>query len=293
MCNYFARFQSTRPIRGATPPDPGGSPGSSNFNPRAPYGARRSGCWDHSPPERFQSTRPIRGATAAPTVVSGTVPISIHAPHTGRDVHMAQDGLKEGISIHAPHTGRDLSRDDTPYERVEFQSTRPIRGATPARRSRPPRPRYFNPRAPYGARPSYLCSSALQAPFQSTRPIRGATVQDDFRFAIPAISIHAPHTGRDLLVGAGRQGLVISIHAPHTGRDAGSYSSTVTLWAFQSTRPIRGATEMEEARLRYEAISIHAPHTGRDDSHSAGRPGTWPISIHAPHTGRDTQTPNY
>ena len=58
------RFQSTRPIRGAT---------DIHFIPVQ----RRNG---------FQSTRPIRGAThRVARREPGSVRISIHAPHTGRD----------------------------------------------------------------------------------------------------------------------------------------------------------------------------------------------------------------
>ena len=57
------------------------------------------------------------------------------------------------------------------------------------------------------------------------------------------ISIHAPHTGRDLQLLHGVLNRdIISIHAPHTGRDF-----TVMIAMCPSLR-----------------ISIHAPHTGRD-----------------------------
>ena len=56
-------FQSTRPLRGATP-----SPASSSawwwyFNPRAPCGARRGGKTASCGELIFQPTRPLRGAT--------------------------------------------------------------------------------------------------------------------------------------------------------------------------------------------------------------------------------------
>ena len=56
-------FQSTRPIRGATRPKMPIAPPISNFNPRAPYGARQK--LDQTGDKIFD--------------------ISIHAPHTGRD----------------------------------------------------------------------------------------------------------------------------------------------------------------------------------------------------------------
>ena len=122
------KFQSTRPVRGATSPcrSPGTRPRisihapragrdrtssgsrttSTNFNPRAPCGARpsRSSLLVCSP--RFQSTRPVRGATRkgayslCPSLFQSTRPV----------------------------------RGATRWTRVlyftpSFQSTRPVRGA--------------------------------------------------------------------------------------------------------------------------------------------------------------------
>ena len=106
---YWAGFQSTRPIRGATLIQQRCFRNHPYFNPRAPYGAR--------PDQRFHFLIALF--------------ISIHAPHTGRDVVKAAHSVAFfDISIHAPHTGRDL-----------------LAGYGHNLR------RYFNPRAPYGARP--------------------------------------------------------------------------------------------------------------------------------------------
>ena len=56
-------FQSTRPLRGATSSANASSAPQSNFNPRAPCGARRRRSRPRSSPSAFQSTRPLRGAT--------------------------------------------------------------------------------------------------------------------------------------------------------------------------------------------------------------------------------------
>ena len=110
-----------------------------NFNPRAPCGAR------HLPPERheeilrFQSTRPVWGATCADS-----------AGHISDHV----------ISIHAPRVGRDFAASGK-YQK-EFS--------------------YFNPRAPCGARLNNFVDSAVIAGFQSTRPVWGATQRAIHRF---------------------------------------------------------------------------------------------------------------
>ena len=125
----------------------------------------------------FQSTRPIRGATSSSWVTGGSISlISIHAPHTGRDISRRnKQGVSSWISIHAPHTGRDVSELEErlcPCISIHAPHTgRDDGGAGQGAGGL----QHFNPRAPYGAR--------LQ------RDIAAADVVK--------ISIHAPHTGRD------------------------------------------------------------------------------------------------
>ena len=100
----------------------------------------------------------------------------------------------------------------------------------------------------------------------------------------------------------------ISIHAPHAGRDRNHSTTRLSIFLFQSTRPMRGATtnqqnthsqqEFQSTRPMRGAttpcggssslfsISIHAPHAGRDGL-LQGLRGPRRISIHAPHAGRD------
>ena len=56
---------------------------------------------------------------------------------------------------------------------------------------------------------------------------------------------------------------------------------------FQSTRPMRGATNGDACRRREKRISIHAPHAGRDLVFGYCLVKRCAISIHAPHAGRD------
>ena len=128
------RFQSTLPVRGATLsfyPDPGLR---GNFNPRSPCGER-----------------PITGLLALFNII-----ISIHAPRAGSDYYQRFIPLIGGshISIHAPRAGSDLiwsflhllsmmyfnPRSPCGERRsfwggigtfFTFQSTLPVRGATP------------------------------------------------------------------------------------------------------------------------------------------------------------------
>ena len=167
-----------------------------NFNPRAPCGARQSVTNTKSTNSPFQSTRPMRGATSPRYKRSDDHPVSIHAPHAGRDRCGYVRRRRCHVSIHAPHAGRDqeyAARSQT----TEFQSTRPVWGATflvlcgvedvhvsihaprvgrdtPMMTSFSPR-KGFNPRAPCGARRRMQQCSTSTMTFQSTRPVWGAT----------------------------------------------------------------------------------------------------------------------
>ena len=195
---------------------------------------------------------------------------------------------------------------------MQFQSTRPMRGATRSilrSSSRPinfnprapcgARPRSwtsmtrrcdFNPRAPCGARPQQLLGQCAGMAFQSTRPVRGATTLQELEF-----------------VG---QVMHISIHAPHAGATASERAKTCCKCLFQSTRPMRGATGAgSPGRFFQSDFNPRAPCGARPRQDLRGHlcglhfnprapcgarrvviaaPHHRPvISIHAPHAGRD------
>ena len=148
-----AVFQPTCPVRGTTFDSHLGDSRTSDFNPRAPYGARRSG----------------RG------VGQRAGGISTHVPRTGHD-RTAHSGRKGNIifqptcPVRGTTTMAQLS-----HAAPIFQPTCPVRGTTYGRLSATrtalisthvPRTGHdrircsrrllcpnFNPRAPYGARP--------------------------------------------------------------------------------------------------------------------------------------------
>ena len=103
-----AEFQSTRPIRGATPGKDQLLTGHRNFNPRAPYGARRSCSSEQAAKDSlFQSTRPIRGATREADALLEFVEFQSTRPIRGATLWHDLEAERHEISIHAPHTGRD------------------------------------------------------------------------------------------------------------------------------------------------------------------------------------------
>ena len=127
--------------------------GPINFNPRAPCGARRRGCRRKRYSYKFQSSRPLRGATGG-------------------------GGGTQASS-------------------ATFQSSRPLQGATSSGSPGQIPAGHFNPRAPCGARRQAWISSQRMAEFQSSRPLRGATPLLQLALLQGGISILAPLAGRD------------------------------------------------------------------------------------------------
>ena len=169
-------FQSTLPVRGATPRSLRERRGATNFNPRSPCGER---------PRRRSSS---------PNALA--------------------------ISIHAPRAGSDIRRADSRQDRNKFQSTLPVRGATPL----------------HG---EFEWDDA----FQSTLPVRGATSLGDILCRGRAcISIHAPRAGSDypstvpaILLDIFQSTLPVRGATYYFCREVRSV-------VFQSTLPVRGAT---------------------------------------------------
>ena len=273
---------------GARPTAPTPSLSRFYFNPRAPCGARRltailvdafAQISIHAPRAGrdilhrvrqlrqflFQSTRPVRGATVHVLPGLAVHHISIHAPRAGRDWGMAM-----------------ISTPSSYFNPRAPCGARPLQGGTP-----PPSWRDFNPRAPCGARLRMSDFVTVFILFQSTRPVRGATVDGEQMSREVFISIHAPRAGRDSPRSAWpwscrnfnprapcgarpQRGLHvdlagdISIHAPRAGRDIVCMIKTPPKTAFQSTRPVRGATIHPAIQFMSTIISIHAPRAGRD-----------------------------
>ena len=81
-----------------------------------------------------------------------------------------------GISIHAPLTGSDQLCNKLMQKHCDF-----------------------NPRSPYGERPSSRSFTPSKKIFQSTLPLRGATADAGISIDAFSISIHAPLTGSDYI----------------------------------------------------------------------------------------------
>ena len=179
------------------------------------------------------------------------------------------------------------------YEQLTgFQSTRPVRAATLT-----------------------WSKSTILERFQSTRPVRAATWTDiDCIILLPHFNPRGPCGPRRLVRPRGVPHRSISIHAARAGRDSKLPRPPSGFHKFQSTRPVRAATDQGRQQQPGRDISIHAARAGRDATCSSGprffvarfqstrpvraaTPGVdlvaedGGISIHAARAGRDAPGP--
>ena len=146
----------------------------------------------------------------------------------------------------------------------QFQSTLPLRGATGSWTTPSIFIGYFNPHSPCGER----------------RTLKRVNPK------ILSISIHTPLAGSDIStpVNSSRK-YDFNPHSP-CGERQFSRSYKLTYDKFQSTLPLRGATESDGNEQFYVLISIHTPLAGSDDGVRLAVPGDG-ISIHTPLAGSD------
>ena len=215
-----------------------------NFNPRAPCGARRLRRDLDLRQPVFQPTRPLRGATGRELREPRRKRFQPTRPLRGATAVVLVHPRLIVISTHAPLAGRDGLSDGICRDDGEISTHAPLAGRDGIPPPRPHPGRDFNPRAPCGARPSLW------------------------------VGISDPAE--------------ISTHAPLAGRDCWWTSASGITSLFQPTRPLRGATAIASGIVQQmQQISTHAPLAGRDDDialHLTYRPG---ISTHAPLAGRD------
>ena len=193
-----------------------------NFNPRTPCGVRRNLIGDkhftvrisiHAPRagcdialldgsvslDTFQSTHPVRGATGS---AAAHMPCAYNFnPRTPCGVRRHAYRPRNDdyhISIHAPRAGCDSDDHGNLTKENTFQSTHPVRGATPSRDGK-----------------LFTVSISIHAP-RAGCDRRGAYLTKQNYH----ISIHAPRAGCDAnVVASFARGFAISIHAPRAGCD--------------------------------------------------------------------------
>ena len=113
--NKMAKFQSTRPVWGATLHPLPVIDNYHNFNPRAPCGARLGADERTRLPDNISIHAPRVGRDVIAARIHDVGIISIHAPRVGRDKIRKQGFLAHNISIHAPRVGRDTPKKEEIY----------------------------------------------------------------------------------------------------------------------------------------------------------------------------------
>ena len=171
--------------------------------------------------------------------------------------------MERNFNPRSPYGERPLAKWVTDVSR-RFQSTLPLRGATTS--GRPATlVNSISIHAPLtGSDSKFRKCDQAAALFQSTLPLRGATSIRALTFSSRAISIHAPLTGSDIsspqhTPGGGN----FNPRSPYGERLSKIFTDFV-LVQFQSTLPLRGATQHSNAADNQANISIHAPLTGSD-----------------------------
>ena len=263
----------------------------SYFNPRSPWGERRTACGTTGRLRRnFNPRSPwgerlfLKGRGLEATLFQSTLPVGGATPVVGFYAP------PPNISIHAPRGGSDRSRCARPESGMEFQSTLPVGGATRrCHRRKPGRPD-FNPRSPWGERQVVPVTEnervriSIHAPrggsdlprcvflfqeqeFQSTLPVGGATRQVD----------RSPRNRKDFNPRSPwgeRRG-----DAPFLPRLA-PYFNPRSPWGERLRQVHRACPKL--------SISIHAPRGGSDDNDLKAVDTAIRISIHAPRGGSDS-----
>ena len=132
MISYYSGlFQSTHPMRDATVYFFIRRTINAYFNPRIPCGMRLAKGDSSTNATKFQSTHPMRDATGNMQMLGKGNKISIHASHAGCDKNL--------YTVVFPHLnfnpripcGMRLPRQKKSYSSLQFQSTHPMRDATP------------------------------------------------------------------------------------------------------------------------------------------------------------------
>ena len=198
----------------------------------------------------------------------------------------------------------DWSRD------AEFQPTCPVRGTTVIFPACASASAYFNPRAPYGARPATTSSvipvSAISthvprtghdaakaekqqaaAEFQPTCPVRGTTPgsrrpRADRGYFNP----RAPYGARQLHVVHEDGVKSISTHVPRTGHDRRTGRTSTISQNFNPRAPYGARPHPHEGDRRERGISTHVPRTGHDRCAASSHPGRKNFNPRAPYGAR-------
>ena len=147
---------------------------------------------------------------------------------------------------------------------AQFQSTRPMRGATKSEQSINRTARFQSTRPVWGATLRLPPEVISPSSFNPRAPCGARRTIDHIRHSLTLVSIHAPRMGRDLWgVANPRQHDRFNPRAPCGARRTAINNDCIEE-TFQSTRPVWGATNGMHLKTMNIFVSIHAPRVGRD-----------------------------
>ena len=218
---------------------------------------------EHNNTDAFQLTRPVWGEPVNYPVVINSHRISTHSPRVGRTESSVKITREEAnfnslapcganqysasltantvqISTHSPRVGRTGTSEDTNFDVIEFQLTRPVWGE-----------------------PSAPARCFLSCPFQLTRPVWGEPVYGQLLLLDLMISTHSPRVGRtDHCQDLRDTQKYFNSLAP-CGANLAAAAIGVVLYSFQLTRPVWGEPLSAIAVCPSCPISTHSPRVGR------------------------------
>ena len=145
----------------------------------------------------------------------------------------------------------------------------------------------FNPRAPCGARHLFTACLVVPIIFQSTRPMRGATIPFSMGFVnFFEFQSTRPMRGATKFTQKDEPNCVISIHAPHAGRDFQIQAFSYLHYHFNPRAPCGARHKLSPSCSISIYFNPRAPCGARHVGLCLCSPDQQ-ISIHAPHAGRD------
>ena len=212
---------------------------------------------------RFQLTRPLRGATRHTLFLLRRTYISTHTPLAGRDAKRPKNTLTRAISTHTPLAGRDFVHSARQSGAADFNLHAPC-GARLGFQPLSALLFHFNSHAPCGARPRYTTNSTYNAQISTHTPLAERDGRHTTGLIQRLISTHTPLAGRDRVLRVlVRLEKHFNSHAPCGARRLRN-DGEKAIYAFQLTRPLRGATIGRDGCIAMYVISTHTPLAGRD-----------------------------
>ena len=210
-------FQSTLPLRGATPSNAVNN-ASSDFNPHSPCGERQPDHETDVDEDEFQSTLPVRGATRALSnplrfrVFQSTLPLR------GATWFPTFHPSRRNFNPHSPCGERRTVEPQYKFSFL-FQSTLPLRGATV-----PPRHAWrdgnISIHTPLAGSDKSRFNHGIITSISIHTPLAGSDYYPVSQTECAPISIHTPLAGSDFATPQVIAALnVISIHTPLAGSD--------------------------------------------------------------------------